>query len=48
MNSDFDSDIVLHLRKGDDRDESKNPKAASSGRQYALVYEWMWLPALKR
>lgn len=47
MNSDFDSDIVLHLRKGDNR-ESENSKMGSSGRQYALVPEGMWLRALKR
>ncbi|KAI9090730.1 hypothetical protein K1719_028583 [Acacia pycnantha] len=49
-NSDFerDSEILLQLRKEDDRDETMNSDVGSSGRQYALVPEGLWLRALKR
>ncbi|KAK4281744.1 hypothetical protein QN277_013201 [Acacia crassicarpa] len=49
-NSDFehDSEILLQLRKEDDREETMNSDVGSSGRQYALVPEGLWLRALKR
>nr|KYP56970.1 Ubiquitin carboxyl-terminal hydrolase 8 [Cajanus cajan] len=42
-NSDSDSEILLHLRKEEDRH-----KIRFSSRQYALVPEGIWLRALKR
>ncbi|RDX76461.1 Ubiquitin carboxyl-terminal hydrolase 8, partial [Mucuna pruriens] len=42
-NSDSDSEILLHLRK-----EEERQKIGVSGRQYALVPEGIWLRALKR
>ncbi|XP_028789871.1 ubiquitin carboxyl-terminal hydrolase 8 [Neltuma alba] len=49
-NSDFESDseIVLQLRKEDNQNETMNSEVGSSGRQYALVPEGLWLRALKR
>lgn len=50
MNSDFerDSKIVLQLRKEDEKNERVNSDVGSSGRDYALVPEGLWLRALKR
>lgn len=43
-----ESEIVLHLRKEDNHEEIINTEVGSSGRQYALVPEGLWLRALKR
>ncbi|KAK7337337.1 hypothetical protein VNO77_17904 [Canavalia gladiata] len=47
-NSDSDSEILLHLRKEEDRQKIKNLEVGFYGRQYALVPEGIWLRALKR
>ncbi|XP_027349205.1 ubiquitin carboxyl-terminal hydrolase 8-like isoform X2 [Abrus precatorius] len=47
-NSDSDFEILLHLRKEEDRQKIKNLEVGFSGRQYALVPEGIWLRALKR
>ncbi|KAJ1392762.1 Ubiquitin specific protease, conserved site [Sesbania bispinosa] len=46
--SDSDSEILLHLRKEENREKVKNFEVGFSGRQYALVPEGIWLRTLKR
>lgn len=47
-NTDSDSEIVLHLRKEDNLETTINTEVGSSGRQYALIPEGLWLRTLKR
>lgn len=47
-NCDSDSQILLHLRKEEDRDKIRNLEVGFSGRHYALVPEGIWLRSLKR
>ncbi|XP_058738954.1 ubiquitin carboxyl-terminal hydrolase 8-like [Vicia villosa] len=47
-NYDSESEILLHLKKEEDREKIKNLEVGFSGRHYALVPEGVWLRALKR
>ncbi|KAK7284765.1 hypothetical protein RJT34_19518 [Clitoria ternatea] len=47
-NSDSDNEILLHLRKEEDRHKFKSFEEGFSRPQYALVPEGIWLRALKR
>lgn len=47
-NCDSESEILLHLKKEEDREKIKNLEVGFSGRHYALVPEGIWLRALKR
>lgn len=47
-NCDSDSEILLHLKKEENRKKIKNLEVGFSGHQYALVPEGIWLRALKR
>ncbi|KAK7244770.1 hypothetical protein RIF29_39596 [Crotalaria pallida] len=47
-NSDSESEVLLHLKKEESREEIKRLELGFSGCQYALVSEGAWLRALKR
>ena len=47
MSSDFDSQIVLNLRREEDNGKNEAAEEGVSGQEYALLSESMWLRALK-
>ncbi|PNY06576.1 ubiquitin carboxyl-terminal hydrolase 8-like protein [Trifolium pratense] len=47
-NFDSESEILLNLKKEEDREKIKSLEVGVSGRHYALVPEGLWLRALKR
>lgn len=47
MSNDFDSQIVLNLRREEDNGKNEAAEEGVSGQEYALLSESMWLRALK-